>query len=123
MTDPRRGAHHRAVRAAVAQTLPAPCTVCRLPVNPTDRWHLDHIVPLRLGGTTSKANCGPAHERCNLAKGARLQGQRPAAPSTPWLAGPQPSDADRLARSLADVVAGAFRPLRQDDLTLAADDT
>lgn len=86
MSDPRRNSTHRAIRAAVARTLPAPCTVCRLVVKPTDSWHLDHITPLTHGGTTSLANCGPAHSSCNLRKGAQFVGQREAAePSRRWV--------------------------------------
>ena len=47
------------------------CGICCEPVNPED-WHLDHIVPLALGGSHLYENVQVSHPRCNLSKGSRL---------------------------------------------------
>lgn len=48
------------------------CGICRLPVNPTERWHVDHVIPLSKGGLHAYANVQLSHARCNISKGARL---------------------------------------------------
>jgi len=50
------------------------CHLCGKKVNPK-RWHLDHIVPLALGGEHSYRNVAVACPKCNLSKGARRCGQ------------------------------------------------
>lgn len=47
------------------------CGICGCDVNPFD-FHVDHIVPLALGGEHSYANAQTAHPLCNLRKGMRL---------------------------------------------------
>ena len=47
------------------------CHICKEPANPND-WHLDHIIPLALGGEHSYANTAVSHSMCNRRKGARL---------------------------------------------------
>lgn len=47
------------------------CGLCGEPVSPSD-WHLDHIVPLSLGGPHTYDNVQVAHPRCNLTKGVKL---------------------------------------------------
>ena len=64
-------------RRAVAAHLPLPCTVCTDPVQPWQRWHLEHIVPLSKGGARlDPANLGPAHARCNTRKGGSYSLER-----------------------------------------------
>lgn len=46
------------------------CGICGAPVDAED-WHLDHVVPLALGGTHEYSNVQVAHPRCNMSKGAR----------------------------------------------------
>jgi 5-methylcytosine-specific restriction endonuclease McrA len=54
------------------------CGLCGLPVDRSLRWPdaaclvIDHIVPLALGGTHTRANVQVAHNLCNARKGARL---------------------------------------------------
>lgn len=43
------------------------CGICELPADPAD-WHLDHIVPLALGGEHSYANVRVTHPKCNIAR-------------------------------------------------------
>jgi 5-methylcytosine-specific restriction endonuclease McrA len=77
-----------AARAYIGASLPAPCTVCADDVQPWQRWHLDHRIPLALGGhPIALENLGPAHAGCNRRKGARiLYAPRTdtAAPSRKW---------------------------------------
>lgn len=47
------------------------CHICGLPADP-DNWHLDHVVPLILGGEHSYRNTAVSHPVCNQAKGGRL---------------------------------------------------
>lgn len=46
------------------------CGICGDPVL-TDDWHMDHVVPLALGGEHSYANVQVSHPACNLSKGGR----------------------------------------------------
>lgn len=34
--------------------------------------HVDHIIPMSMGGKTTRANLQPLCERCNCAKGGRV---------------------------------------------------
>lgn len=47
------------------------CGICLKEVDVMD-FHVDHIVPLALGGYHSYENVQTAHSKCNLAKGAKL---------------------------------------------------
>lgn len=45
------------------------CCVCRAEIIvPGQKWIVEHIKPLWLGGADDEANMGPAHERCAVAK-------------------------------------------------------
>ena len=48
------------------------CGICKEYVLDNDKWHVDHIVPLALGGEHSYRNTQLAHAICNQRKGARL---------------------------------------------------
>ena len=54
------------------------CGLCGKPVNRRRRYpdqlsaSLDHVVPLSLGGSHTRANVQLTHLRCNLSKGARV---------------------------------------------------
>jgi hypothetical protein len=37
------------------------CHICRLPIQPGQRWEVSHVVPLGLGGTDTDDNRAPAH--------------------------------------------------------------
>lgn len=43
------------------------CHLCGVDVDPQD-WHLEHVIPLALGGTDCLDNAAVAHPSCNLSK-------------------------------------------------------
>lgn len=47
------------------------CGICGSPAD-HDKWHLDHVLPLALGGSHEPANVQVTHPTCNLRKGARI---------------------------------------------------
>lgn len=56
------------------------CGICYEPV-PYRQMHLDHIVPVSLGGGDEPSNLRPAHAKCNIGRGngrvARTVARRP----------------------------------------------
>ena len=46
------------------------CGICESDVDPLN-FHVDHVIPLALGGEHSYANTQTAHPGCNLVKGVR----------------------------------------------------
>lgn len=57
------------------------CGICHAPIAGTDKWHVDHILPLSRGGAHSYANTQPAHAFCNISKGAKVPHHCSAPPS------------------------------------------
>ena len=55
-------------RAVVWSRESGTCYLCRREVDPRD-WHLEHVIPIALGGEHSYANVRVAHPLCNLRKG------------------------------------------------------
>ena len=47
------------------------CAACRKEIGPRGTWHLDHILPLALGGLHDDANLQILCVFCNLSKGAK----------------------------------------------------
>lgn len=47
------------------------CGICKRPIAKGKGFHIDHIVPLSKGGEHSYGNTQPAHQSCNLKKGAK----------------------------------------------------
>lgn len=45
------------------------CACCGIPLG--DNYHLDHIVPIALGGSNTDYNIQLLHDKCNLQKGAK----------------------------------------------------
>lgn len=67
----KRGAFvERVYRRVVWRRDGGVCGICGLAADPAG-WHLDHVVPLALGGEHSYANVQVSHPSCNLAKGGR----------------------------------------------------
>lgn len=70
----RRRAHKMAVyvepvsRTVVFQSDGGRCHVCHKKVDPKT-WHLDHLIPLSLGGEHSYRNVAVACPKCNLRRG------------------------------------------------------
>lgn len=48
------------------------CGICKLIVAPSEKWEVDHVVPLKRGGIHAYSNVQLAHRRCNRSKGARV---------------------------------------------------
>lgn len=68
--DPTSSRAWQARRRRWAGRLPVACLRCGRPVQPWDRWELDHATPRALGGDDD--DTWPAHAECNAAHGARL---------------------------------------------------
>ena len=49
------------------------CFYCDVPLS--DKWHIEHIVPISRGGHHSAANVVPSCAKCNLSKGDLLPNQ------------------------------------------------
>jgi 5-methylcytosine-specific restriction endonuclease McrA len=61
----------RISRAQVIERSGGICHICKGRV-PSDEIHIDHIIPLALGGSHTADNLAVAHARCNMRKGARF---------------------------------------------------
>ena len=72
MTDVRwTSAHQRARKRAHELFVPGtPCRYCHRPMLSGQRLHLDHVVPVALGGANGPTTL--VHARCNLSAGATL---------------------------------------------------
>lgn len=46
------------------------CHICGKPCDPNN-WHLDHLIPLSIGGTHEPKNVAVSHPRCNMVRGNR----------------------------------------------------
>jgi 5-methylcytosine-specific restriction endonuclease McrA len=63
------GVHTAADIANILTLQKSKCAVCRTSL--ADKYHIDHIVPVKLGGTNDRANLQILCIACNLQKGAR----------------------------------------------------
>lgn len=45
------------------------CALCGQPILTDDTVHIDHIIPIREGGTSDPSNLQVVHDWCNLSKG------------------------------------------------------
>jgi 5-methylcytosine-specific restriction endonuclease McrA len=52
------------------------CPECGRPLLPTERLHLDHVIPSSRGGTNHYSNLQVTHAGCNIRKSDRLPGDR-----------------------------------------------
>lgn len=45
------------------------CHICGDKIDGTrERWDVEHIIPLAIGGDDDESNCAPAHDRCHKHK-------------------------------------------------------
>jgi len=75
----KRGVFAEAVSpATVFELAGGICGICGSAIDPSEKWHVDHIEPLSKGGAHTYDNVQPSHAQCNLAKGSKVpsgQGQ------------------------------------------------
>lgn len=56
-------------RLAIWEAHKGMCCICEEKIDGTrDKWIIEHIRPLGLGGSNDSTNLGPAHERCGKDK-------------------------------------------------------
>jgi hypothetical protein len=68
----------RSLRARLEERADGRCEYCRAPQGACGyRFHLEHIVPIALGGSDADTNRALACASCNLAKADRIAGQDP----------------------------------------------
>lgn len=69
-----RDDNHRApgkVRQRVFDREHGRCHLCEQPIQPGQKWDLDHVVALINGGENAEPNLKPAHRKCHKVKTAR----------------------------------------------------
>lgn len=69
------GRRREILRAYIIQRDRSRCHLCGEHV-PAEQIHLDHVVPLSLGGPHDESNLRVAHARCNLQKGNRPRNEQ-----------------------------------------------
>ena len=65
----------RIYRSVIFERDSGECHLCGRKVDPK-RWHLDHLVPLSIGGDHVYANVAVSHPRCNISKGNRAMNEQ-----------------------------------------------
>jgi Restriction endonuclease len=63
-------------RVAILDRHEQTCHICGGEITTSDKWHLEHIKPLWLGGEDEEDNLAPAHTRCHAEKTAEEAGAR-----------------------------------------------
>lgn len=58
----------RTARARVFDKANGLCHLCGGKINAADKWDVDHILALALGGKDDESNFAPAHKVCHVAK-------------------------------------------------------
>lgn len=67
----------KATRARVFLDAGGICHLCGLRIDaPKQRWDVEHVKPLSMGGTDAPANLRPAHVECHAVKTAGEAGPR-----------------------------------------------
>jgi 5-methylcytosine-specific restriction endonuclease McrA len=72
----------RKKKQLIIDTYGTDCYICEEPIDltakgrpPHENWQMaywtDHVLPIRLGGTSDISNLRPSHAKCNIAKGFR----------------------------------------------------
>jgi 5-methylcytosine-specific restriction enzyme A len=59
-----------AMRVRIFNAAGGVCHLCKLPIHAErgEKWHVEHIKPLWLGGEDAEANMAPAHVDCHAPK-------------------------------------------------------
>lgn len=52
--------------AAIVGGTPPPCCICATPIRYIADFSVEHLVPLRRGGSSALENLAPAHLQCNI---------------------------------------------------------
>ena len=60
----------RTVRARVFDKAQGLCHLCGGKIDVADKWDVDHILALALGGADNESNFAPAHKKCHQRKSA-----------------------------------------------------
>lgn len=60
----------RTLRARVFDRANGVCHLCSGKITVADKWDVDHILALALGGADDESNFAPAHKRCHQTKSA-----------------------------------------------------
>lgn len=47
------------------------CHICGGAIEPGQRWEVEHVIPLAMGGDDEPGNMRPAHSKCHQAKTAK----------------------------------------------------
>lgn len=63
------GRYHKADIDAIYYQQKGLCTACYKPLN--KKFHIDHIIPINLGGSNNKSNIQLLHPVCNMRKSAK----------------------------------------------------
>jgi hypothetical protein len=69
-----RDDNHRApgkIRQRIFDREHGRCHLCEQPIQPGQKWDLDHVVALINGGENAEPNLKPAHRKCHKDKTAR----------------------------------------------------
>jgi len=72
----QRGRLTRRQALAVREAAGGLCHICQAPIGIGQRWHIDHVKPLWLGGLDELGNMAPAHDRCHISKTSMEAGTR-----------------------------------------------
>ena len=64
----RRKPISRTVRARVFDKAGGACHLCGGKITASDKWDVDHILALALGGADDESNFAPAHKVCHRGK-------------------------------------------------------
>lgn len=66
----KRRSLSRLMRVRIFEAASGNCVLCKLPINAArgDKWIVEHIKPLWLGGADDETNMGPAHYKCAIDK-------------------------------------------------------
>ena len=81
------------LRASIEERAKGRCEYCQAPQRVCGyRFHLEHVVPVALGGSNTLSNRALACASCNLAKADKIRGRDPASGAEAPLFNPRRQD-------------------------------